>query len=38
MTTPLVQLKDATAGLSYLHSERVIHGDLKGVWLSDSFG
>lgn len=31
MTAPLVQLKDIAVGLKYLHSQRVIHGDLKGV-------
>ena len=35
MTTPLtiVQLKECASGLSYLHSQRVAHGDLKGVQL-----
>ena len=35
-TTPPVQLKDVALGLKYLHSQLVIHGDLKGVRLSNS--
>ena len=34
-TTPPVQLKDVVLGLKYLHSQLVIHGDLKGVRLSN---
>ena len=35
-TSPPVQLKDVAVGLKYLHSQLVIHGDLKGVRLSNS--
>ena len=34
MATPLAQLKDVAVGLKYLHSQLVIHGDLKGVRFS----
>ena len=26
-----IQLVDATSGLEYMHSLRIVHGDLKGV-------
>ena len=31
---PVVQLVDAANGLAYMHSLRMVHGDLKGVCLS----
>ena len=35
MTTLSIQLKDVAAGLSYLHSRKVVHGELKVVRLSN---
>ena len=29
--TQLLQLRDATKGLIYMHDEDAVHGDLKGV-------
>ena len=29
--TPLPQLGDVTTGLTYMHGQGIVHGDLKGV-------